>query len=291
MEFLIPSPMKALDALKMLYPESSRRTLQQWLKGGRFKVDDQPLQKDNALLETGQTLRSEEAFRPRTEGQLNILYEDKTLILIDKPAGLLSVPLDVPSEKPNALRLLRERAKSDQIFAVHRLDRQSSGTLVFAKGQDSMEKLKELFEAHDLHREYFAIVEGQIPEQEGTWKCTLKELPSYDVVVSSDPEDGKEAITHFQVLRRSAKYSYLSLLLETGRKHQIRVHCQTAGYPILGDKRYGSLENPVKRLALHARKLAFIHPFTGKLLSFTSPLPFCFKKLGATDESLLSVLN
>ncbi len=285
MEYQVPSPMPALQALKQLYPQSSRRTLQQWIKGGRFTLDSRPLEKDNEILETGQTLRAIEAFRPRSEGPLNILYEDKSLIFIDKPAGLLSVPLDEPSGKPNALSLLRARAKSDQIFAVHRLDRQSSGVLVFAKGLDAMEKLKELFELHDLHREYFAIVEGRIPEEEGHWKCNLKELPSYDVIVANSDE-GKEAITHFQVLRRSAKYSYLSCLLETGRKHQIRVHCQQAGYPILGDKRYGSEENPIRRLALHARKLAFIHPFTGQLLSFIAPLPFSFKKLGATDESL-----
>lgn len=275
--------MPALEALKQIYPESSRRTLQQWLKGGRFTLDNEPLERDSVFLEAGQILRSEEAFRPRSAGQLNILYEDKALILIEKPAALLSVPLDVPSNQPNALSLLRERARSDQIFAVHRLDRQSSGVLVFAKGLDSMEKLKGLFETHDLHREYFAIVEGRIPEEEGTWKCTLKELPNFDVVVTQNPDEGKEAITHFQVLRRSAKYSYLSCLLETGRKHQIRVHCQRAGYPILGDKRYGSEENPIRRLALHARKLAFVHPFTGNLLSFTSPLPFSFKKLGAAD--------
>lgn len=283
MEYLVPSPMTALAALKELYPQSSRRTLQQWLKGGRFTLDGQPLQRDNTVLEAGQALRSEEAFRPREDGLLNILYEDKSLIFIDKPAALLSVPLDVPTAQPNALSLLRTRAKSDQIFAVHRLDRQSSGVLVFAKGLEAMDKMKALFETHDLTREYFAIVEGRIPEEEGTWKCTLKELPNFNVVVS---EEGKEAITHFQVLRRSAKYSYLSCLLETGRKHQIRVHCQQAGYPILGDKRYGTGENPIKRMALHARKLAFIHPFTGNLISFTAPLPLSFKKLGATDDSL-----
>lgn len=285
MEYILEERMQALSALKKHYPQSSRRTLQQWLKGGRFTLDNRPLQKDNETLEPGQVLRSEEAFRPKSDGVLNILYEDKSLIFIDKPASLLSVPLDVPSDERNVLSLLRERANSDQIFAVHRLDRQSSGVLVFAKGVDAMDRLKELFETHDLHREYFAIVEGRIPEDQGSWKCNLKELPSFDVVPANPPE-GKEAITHFQVLRRSAKYSYLSCLLETGRKHQIRVHCQRAGYPILGDRRYGSSENPIRRLALHARKLAFIHPFTGNLLSFTSSLPASFKKLGATDESL-----
>jgi tRNA pseudouridine32 synthase/23S rRNA pseudouridine746 synthase/23S rRNA pseudouridine1911/1915/1917 synthase len=272
--------MKVLEALKQIYPQSSRRTLQQWLKGGRFTVDGQLLYKDSDTLETGQVLLSEEAFRPRSEGLLNVLYEDKSLIIIDKPNGLLSVPLDVPSAKPNALELLRNLLRSDQVFPVHRLDKDSSGSLMFAKGRDSMEHLKDMFEKHDLEREYFAIVEGRLSEKKGTWECTLKESPNFDVVVSHDPTDGKRAITHFEVVRYSPKYTFLRLLLETGRKHQIRVHCQRAGYPILGDKRYGCTENPLKRLALHAQKLAFTHPFTGKPLSFISPIPACFKKLG-----------
>ena len=280
MEFILPCPMKALEALKQIYPQSSRRTLQQWLKGGRFTVDGQILYKDSDTLETGQILRSEEAFRPRTEGLLNILYEDRSLVVIDKPNGLLSVPLDTPSAQPNALELLRDLLRSDQIYPVHRLDKESSGSLLFAKGRESTDKLKDMFEKHDLEREYFAIVEGRLSEKKGTWDCTLKELPNFDVVVSYDPADGKRAITHFEVVRHSPKYTYLRLLLETGRKHQIRVHCQKAGFPILGDKRYGSTENPLRRLALHAQKLAFIHPFTGKPLSFSSTIPSCFKKLG-----------
>ncbi len=272
--------MKALEALKQIYPESSRRTLQQWLKGGRFTVDGQPLLKDSDTLETGQELSSQEAFRPRTEGLINILHEDRSIVVIDKPNGLLSVPLDVPSAQPNALELLRDLLRSDQVFPVHRLDKDSSGSLLFAKGRDSMEKLKEMFEKHDLEREYFAILEGRLTEKKGTWDCTLKELPNFDVVVSHDPTDGKRAITHFEVARFSPKYTYLRLLLETGRKHQIRVHCQKAGFPILGDKRYGSTESPLRRLALHAKRLAFKHPFTGKPLSFISPIPTCFKKLG-----------
>ncbi|MBI3901184.1 MAG: hypothetical protein HY324_03415, partial [Chlamydiia bacterium] len=121
------------------------------------------------------------------------------------------------------------------------------------------------------------------------WRVPLLELPNLDVVPSSQ---GKEAITHFQVIRRSAKFSYLRILLETGKKHQIRVHCQVAGHPIIGDSRYGALLDPMGRLGLHAEKLELIHPFTEKKLSFVSSLPKIFHLLGAgVSNGFLPVLE
>jgi tRNA pseudouridine32 synthase/23S rRNA pseudouridine746 synthase/23S rRNA pseudouridine1911/1915/1917 synthase len=277
MEYRIPSPMSAIEACRKMYPESSRRTLQNWIKAGRFTVGEKALKKENDPLEEGQTLVSKETFAaPKIPG-VKILYEDRYLVAIDKPVGLLSVPLDDGSEtERHALGLLKKHLGTDGIFAVHRIDREVSGVLLFARGKESEERLKKLFEKHDLRRQYFAIVEGRLKEQNGTWKCHLTELPSYDVIES---EEGKESITHFEVIRRSAKYTYLRLVLETGRKHQIRVHCQRAGHPILGDERYGSLENPIRRLCLHAALLEFVHPFTRKKLSITTPMPAPFKSL------------
>lgn len=282
MEFIVPNPMQALEALRQLFPESSRRTIQNWLKGGRFSLDGAPLLHDNHLLETGQVIRSQEMIQPaKRASELKILHEDRHFIAIDKPAHLLSVPLDEPSAKRHALGILRRAFRTNQIFAVHRIDRQASGVLLFARGTESESKFKDLFEKHDLQREYFAIVEGRLSENKGTWRCNLQELPNYNVVVSNE---GKEAITHFEVLRRSPKYTFLRLFLETGRKHQIRVQCQLAGCPILGDPRYGSKEDPVKRLCLHAKSISFIHPFTGRSISFTSSLPSAFRKLEPTAD-------
>lgn len=278
MEYKLPSPMRALEALRQLYPDSSRRTLQTWIKTGRFTVDGTLLKREDAPLEAGQILNSQETFRPPKVPGLKIVYEDRHLIAIDKPIGLLSVPLDEGENiGKHALGLLKEHFKTDGIFPVHRIDREVSGVVVFSRGKESEERMKNLFEKHDLRRQYFAIVEGRLKEDQGTWACKLTELPSYDVVQS---QDGRDSITHFQVLRRSPKYTYLQLVLETGRKHQIRVHCQIAGHPVLGDQRYGSVENPVKRLCLHATLLEFIHPFTHKKLSLSSPIPKTFKMLG-----------
>lgn len=278
MEYKIPSPMSAIEALRQLYPDSSRRTLQTWIKTGRFTIDGALLKREDTLLETDQMLNSQDTFRPPKVPGLKIVYEDRHLIAIDKPVGLLTVPLDEGENiGRHALGMLKDHFRTEGIFPVHRIDRDVSGVVIFARGKESEDRMKDLFEKHDLRRQYFAIVEGRVKEDKGTWNCKLTELPSFDVIPS---QDGRESITHFEVLRRSAKYTYLQLVLETGRKHQIRVHCQMAGHPVLGDQRYGSVENPVKRLCLHAALLEFVHPFTHKKLTLTSPSPAAFKMLG-----------
>lgn len=278
MDYKITSLQKAIEALRHLYPESSRRTLQNWLRAGRFSVNGIPLLREDTKLTPGQILRSKTTCRPQPIEGLKILFEDRYLVAIDKPDGLLSVPLDEGAGvKRHALGLLRDHYRTDQIFAVHRIDRDTSGCLLFARGKEAEERLKRLFEAHDLTREYFAIVEGRLSASQGTWQSKLLELETFRVVES--PE-GRDAITHFEVLRRSPKYSYLKLRLETGRKHQIRVHCAGAGHPVLGDQRYGAHEDPIRRLCLHALRLELIHPFTKKALKLHAPVPHAFKKLG-----------
>lgn len=277
MEYTATAPTPLLEALRKLYPDSSRRTLQNWLQAGRFSVNGKVVKRENISLQARDVVSAQETFRkPKVPG-VPILFEDRYLIAIDKPEGLLSMPLDDGEPKKNALELLRDYYETDQIFAVHRIDRETSGVLLFARGKQSAEKLGELFEAHDLNRRYSAIVEGNLKEDKGTWECPLLEMPNLSVVESVD---GKMAITHFEVYRRSTKYTYLNLTLETGKKHQIRVHCKRAGHPVVGDKRYGSKENPLKRLCLHARSIELVHPFTKKVLYIESPLHKSFQVLG-----------
>ncbi len=279
MEYIVPSSMSAIEALRKIYPDSSRRTLQTWLKNGRIRLDGKIINREDTQLTEGQVLQSKDTFKaPKVPG-LKILYEDRHIIVIDKPVGLLSVPLDEGRTKRHALGLLREHSGTDQVFAVHRIDRETSGILLFARGKDSEERFDVLFEQHDILREYYAIVEGQVKQNQGTWMSQLLELPSLHVI---DSPEGKDAITHYTVIRRSKKYTYLKLQLETGRKHQIRVQCQMAGHPVVGDERYGSVENPLKRLCLHACTLGFKHPFTGKDVKFSSPLPGVFQALGGS---------
>ena len=204
-----------------------------------------------------------------------VLYQDRWIVVIDKPAGLLSVPAE--KEAMNAFHLLKFGLKTPSLLPVHRLDRDSSGVLLFTRSKLAEEKFNVMFEQHDLEREYHAIVEGHLPYKSGTWECYLREKENYDVEVTTE-DKGRRAITHYEVIHYSKKLSYLRLLLETGRKHQIRVQAAHHGYPIVGDKRYGSLMNPFKRLCLHAHSLSFTHPFTQKRVAFSSPSPFAFPK-------------
>lgn len=260
--------MNLLEKLQQTYPDSSKRTLQNWIKWGRITIDGAVVTKANAPLSDEQKLSVNK--KERQVAHIPILYEDRYLIVIDKPIGLLSVPAE--NGQPSALSILREHYS---LHAVHRLDQDTSGTLLFARGTLSQDRFDQLFEEHALEREYVAIVEGHLPQEKGTWECYLREKENYDVEITT-PELGKKAITHFEVIRRTKQFTYLRLRLETGKKHQIRVQCKEAGHPVVGDKRYGSLLK--ERLCLHAHRLSFIHPFTGKKIVVTAPLPF--KKFG-----------
>ena len=277
-----------LEVLKRHFPDSSRRTLQSWVKHGRFVLDGKVIQRENVHVTVGQKLEVRKAYKGPKALDFEVLYADRHCIVINKPVGLLSVPLDDERENRHALGLLKDHFQTAHIFAVHRIDRETSGVLLFARGKESAQHFDRLFEAHDIKREYLAVVEGHLAQKSGIWQCKLRELPSYSVIESFD---GKIATTHFEVLKRSKKYSYLRLQLETGRKHQIRVHCQRAGHPVIGDRRYGSTENPLKRLGLHAALLSFIHPFTQQEVAFVAPLPKAFAPLFHIDTLPLASMQ
>jgi 23S rRNA pseudouridine1911/1915/1917 synthase len=263
-----------LAFLEKLYPDSSRTTIRKWLEVGKVTVDGKTIVRANHPLRQGQLV----AVGKVTTTSINnipILYEDPYLVIVDKPEGLLSVPLDTPGAK-NVLNILRNHYKNS-VYAVHRIDQETSGSLLFAKTEEALLKMKDLFATHDLTREYLAVVEGQLPSNEGTWVCHLYERSPSEVAVTTRPGEGKEAITHYKVIKKLPKSTFLLLTLETGRKHQIRVHCKEAGNPIVGDARYGAQTNPYNRLALHAHRLAFTHPITGKKVDVTAKPNKIFK--------------
>ena len=267
MNYTLETELSLMDALRSAFPESSRRSLQNWIRWGRISVDGMPQLKATAMIRKGQTLCLEKKELPQTAWGIPIIYEDRWMVVIDKPAGLLSVPAE--REELNAFHLLKVKLKTTSLFPVHRLDQDTSGVLVFARSKLAEEQFNLLFEQHNLQREYLAIIDGHLPERSGTWECYLREKENYDVEVTT-AEFGRKAVTHYEVVRHSKKLTYLRLRLETGRKHQIRVQVAHMGYPIVGDKRYGSLVNPFKRMCLHAYHLSFIHPFTQKQMVFTS---------------------
>lgn len=266
------------EALKKIYPDSSNNTIRNFLAKRRIYVDSLLETNPKKIVDKDQIIAIYPIIKKIPFG-IEIIFEDKDLLVINKPDGLLSVPLD-EEKTENALSVLRTHFDTKNIFAVHRIDKQTSGVMVFAKTLPATEKLNEMFKKHELKREYLAIVEGHLKENKGTWKSYLSENSEYYVRSVKDENEGKIAITHFSVIRRSKNFTYLKLNLETGKKHQIRVHCKDAGHPILGDKRYSSLKSPISRMCLHSCLLEFLHPITGKKLSFSSPVPKRFKSLG-----------
>jgi 23S rRNA pseudouridine1911/1915/1917 synthase len=215
-------------------------------------------------------------------GSIQIIFEDKDLIVVDKPEGLLTIATD--KEKSRTLyAYLFEHVKSkrppEMLFIVHRLDREASGLLVFAKSETAKRQLQEQFKEHSAGRTYLAIAEGQMARHQQTIESYLAENRMYRCYSTHDRSKGKWAVTHVKLLKRFARRTLVEVQLETGRKHQIRVHLAEQGHPIVGDRAYGSRTNPIRRLALHATKLAFKHPRTGKLVEFVSAPPAIFTSL------------
>ena len=221
----------------------------------------------------------EQGARLLTHPKLRIVYEDDYLIVVEKKEGLLTVSAHPGSSETTALSLLKDYVKkSDKrngIYVVHRLDRETSGLLVFAKTPELQEYMRTYWRQLVTKRTYVAIVEGTMPKQEDTIRTWLSEDPKSTMVYSSPVDDGgKEAVTHYKVVKFNDQYSLLELNLETGRTNQIRVHMASVGHPVVSDRKYGSGKvPPIDRLGLHARILEFIHPATEQVVHFETPVP------------------
>lgn len=208
--------------------------------------------------------------------KLDIIYQDKNIIIINKPAGVLTIASE--TERINTLfhevlTYEKQKHKSNKIFIVHRLDRDTSGLIVFAKSEQVKNILQDNWDDYAKKREYIAIVEGTPKEKSGTIKSWLKETSTFLTYSSNREGDGKLAITKYKVISSKKNTSVLNVEILTGRKNQIRVHLNDLGHPILGDKKYGSKFNPLKRLALHASRLELIHPITKELMTFETKVP------------------
>lgn len=269
METKIQEKTTLLQALQTLSPDSSKNTLRSWIEQGRVLVDEKPRSDVREVLNPGQTLKVGPKVSFADDG-IRILYEDRYLVVIEKPEKLLTVA-SLDEDETNVHAILRLRLKK-RVYPVHRLDRDTSGVMVFAYTEKARDLLKKQFAVHSIERVYHAIVEGQLTPSKGTWKSRLLEDANY--FVKSSPY-GKLAITHYEVIKLKPRSSLVKFTLETGRKNQIRVHASDAGHPVLGDTKYGSKNRKV-RLCLHAHILAFDHPIKKKRMRFVSPLPSLF---------------
>ena len=210
---------------------------------------------------------------------LTIFYEDGDILVVDKPAGLLTISTDREKSR-TAYFILTDYvrkgvAKSrNRIFIVHRLDRETSGILVFAKNPEAKFRLQSQWQ--DTKKRYLAVVHGRCEKRAGTITTYLAENQAHGVYTTRDARKGKLAHTAYKVLKQTKDFSLLEIDLLTGRKHQIRVHLAGIGHPVVGDPRYGQERKSHNRLALHAQSISFKHPFTGEPLTFDTKVPAYF---------------
>ena len=236
-----------------------------------------------AKLRPGQVVQLDRSKQKMSfkSNDLGVVYEDPYLLLIDKRAGLLSMSNNTRQQTVQSVlnRYLEKGGSRCTSHLVHRLDRDTSGLMVYAKDVKTQRSLIEGWQQLVTDRRYVALVSGELEEPKGVIRSWLTEDKHF--VTHSSPVDngGKYAVTHYNVLRSANGYSLVELELETGRKNQIRVHLSDLGHPIVGDFKYGSSDESLQRLGLHAYLLAFRHPVTGKFMRFETPVPESFERV------------
>ncbi len=278
--------------LSEYYADLSRSYLQKLLKDGGVLVDGK-IVKSNYKVSSGERILMEipEAVEPKIlpeEIALDILYEDADIILVNKPKGMVVHPAAGHDSGTLVNALLAHCGDLSGINGVlrpgivHRIDRDTTGVLVACKNDIAHNAIAEQLKVHSITRVYFAIVHGRISEDEGTIDAPIGRHPTDRKKMSINEKNGKPAVTHYHVLQRSERFTYLECRLETGRTHQIRVHMASAGHPLLGDSVYGPVHCPYPGLqgqTLHAGILGLIHPRTGEYLEVQAPLPQYFMEL------------
>lgn len=265
-----------LETLK----EQSRSSVKAMLGHGQISVNRRVTRQFDTALKPGDVVgvnygRGQVEFK---NPLLRIVWEDDDLIVVNKKEGLLSISTDRVKDR-TAYHLLNEYVKQsdprNRIYILHRLDRDTSGLMMFAKSPAIKEQLQSNWSNAITMRTYVAVVEGRPEKDTDLIVSNLTENRKMQVYVTMEG-DGKEAITRYKVLQSNAAYALLELELETGRKNQIRVQMQSIGHPIAGDTKYGAETNPARRLLLHARRLYFIHPRTGEEMRFETRIPDVF---------------
>lgn len=271
-----------IDWLSRKYPLAKRQTLKRMVESRRVRINGRPAVRlkqplgPEDRIEVSDANRQERSTAKKIDPRLRIVYEDLDLIVVDKPAGLLTSTV-ARERRPTLLAAVRAHvAKSDaraRVGLIHRLDRDASGLLVFSKNNQAYRSLKSQFFHHSVTREYAAVVDGTPTPLKGRIESRLAERADGVVHTTTRLNHGQIAITDYEVLKAEAGKSFLRVTLHTGRKHQIRVHLAGRGVPIVGDQVYGPSAHKLGRLMLTATRLVIQHPRTGKPSEFVLPLP------------------
>ena len=275
-----------IELLSELYPDSPRTRIKKLLRNGVIKVNDKQVTLHSYPLKPGDVV--ETSFHSVNAAKAGVpfpvLYEDQHIIVVDKPAGKPTSSTDGSISIQDIISEYLKRQSKGKIkaFVVHRLDKEVSGVLLFAKSYDVMEAIKENWNETEKH--YYALVEGIPGKAEDTIKSWLIEDKSQKVHSTHETTNSKFAITKYRIIKRLDKYGLLDIETETGRKNQIRVHLSDIGCPIVGDRKYGASSDYKRRIRLHAYSLSFPHPVDRKTMTILSPMPEGFLSLKAKDE-------
>ena len=285
-KFTVPEgePQRLMDFLFAAMADRKRTTVKDFLKYRQVMVNGNVTTRFDYEVKPGDTVEvnTTREFQTFYHPRMRLVYEDDDIIVVEKGYGLLSMGTDKVKEG-TAYSILREYLKRkdprNKLFIVHRLDRDTSGLMMFAKNMQAKETMQHNWNNMVLERKYLAVVEGAIEPESGEIRSYLAENAAHQVYSTPDPEKGQLAVTYYKTLRRKGAYSLVELSLATGRKNQIRVHMQDSGHPIAGDHRYGAKTSPAHRLCLHAATLRFVHPITRKDMNFSCAMPAAFTKL------------
>lgn len=262
--------------------DMKRTDIKRWLKFGHIMVNGVVEHAFDFAVNPGDVvdINLTRPFVVFKHPRMSIVYEDPDIIVINKGYGLLSVGTQSHKKEENAYDLLKKYVKEidprNKIYVVHRLDRDTSGLMMFTKTEEAQQVLRHNWNNMVIDRLYVALVEGIMEEDSGVIRSRLMENSEFMVYSTPSHVDGKLAVTRYKVLRRGNGCSLVEFSLDTGRKNQIRVHCKDLGHPIVGDRKYGASKSPINRLALHARSLRFAHPITRQDMRFELPIPTRF---------------
>lgn len=282
--FVVDSEAELMTFLIQKLANKSRTIIKNLLRDKQILVDGQPISQYNHALLVGNkvSVALEKPLEKINYHGLKIIFEDEHLIVIDKKEGMLSIATDRVKDN-TAYSILSKHVKRfdprNKIFVIHRLDRETSGIMMFAKSPEVQKAVQETWGPETKERHYVAVVQGVMRPAEGTYSSYLVESKALKMHSTRDETKGVFAQTHYETMKANKYFTMLKVYLETGRKNQIRVHMHDLGFPIVGDEKYGATKNPMGRLGLHAFSLSFQHPVSQEYMSFESEMPEAFMKV------------
>lgn len=283
-QFAIQEEILLMDFLQKKYSDRSRGSLKQMLQNELIKVNNETITQFNYKLHQGSIVEITPVKPKKVKNirGVDILFEDKSLLIINKPAGLSAMPFGNGS-KDSVFSILtyyvKGKSRRHEIYNIHRIDKDISGIMVWAKNEFIAEQVKEQWKTTPPRRSFYAVVEGKFPQKEGKFTSFMKDTKGKIVKSKQDMAYGKEVTTLYQVLDQKGSFSLVKMWAKQTFKHQFRVHAKELGAPILGDKIYESSRNNLKKLALHLGDLKMIHPETKKPLEIKTEIPLDYRKL------------